>query len=51
MIDIARPQIDWVKLAEGCGVSATRATTTREFAGQFSEALRASGPRLLEAVL
>ncbi len=51
MLDIGRPALDWVKLAEGCGVEGSRATTTREFADQFSDALKASGPRLIEAVL
>jgi acetolactate synthase-1/2/3 large subunit len=51
MLDIGRPDLDWVKLAEGVGVEASRATTTREFLDQFGAALRASGPRLVEAVL
>lgn len=51
MLDIGRPALDWVKLAEGCGVEGARATTTREFADQFSDALKANGPRLIEAVL
>jgi len=51
MLDIGRPALDWVKLAEGAGVEASRATTTREFEDQFTGALRASGPRLVEAVL
>jgi acetolactate synthase-1/2/3 large subunit len=51
MLDIGRPDLDWVKLAEGVGVEASRATTTREFLDQFAAALRASGPRLVEAVL
>jgi acetolactate synthase I/II/III large subunit len=51
MLDIGRPDLDWVKLAKGCGMEASRATTGREFADQFSAALEASGPRLVEAVL
>jgi len=51
MLDIGHPNLDWVKLAEGAGVEATRATTTREFVDQFRTALRASGPRLVEAAL
>jgi len=51
MLDIGRPDLDWVKLAEGCGVEASRATTGRGFADQFSAALAAPGPRLVEAVL
>jgi acetolactate synthase I/II/III large subunit len=51
MIDIGRPDLDWVKLSEGVGVEARRATTLREFAACFTDALNASGPRLIEAVL
>ena len=51
MLDIGRPTLDWVKLAQGCGVEGSRAMDTREFIDQFSAALKASGPRLIEAVL
>jgi acetolactate synthase-1/2/3 large subunit len=51
MLDISRPALDWVQLAQGCGVEGSRATTTREFMDQFSAALKTSGPRLIEAVL
>ena len=51
MIDIGRPDLDWVSLARGMGVSATRAATTAEFHAQFREAVRVSGPCLIEAVI
>jgi acetolactate synthase-1/2/3 large subunit len=51
MIDIGRPDLDWVRLAEGMGVLATRATTSADFEAQFSSAMEARGPRLIEAVL
>jgi acetolactate synthase-1/2/3 large subunit len=51
MIDIGRPDLDWVALSNGCGVAATRATTAREFSEQFGEAMRERGPRLIEALL
>jgi acetolactate synthase I/II/III large subunit len=51
MIDIGRPDLDWVKLAEGMGVQAARATTADEFIAQFSAAVKQSGPILIEAVL
>jgi len=51
MIDIGRPNLDWVKLAQGVGVEAARATTAREFAACLSDALQARAPRLVEAVL
>ena len=50
MIDIGRPNLDWVKLAEGCGVAATRALTAREFTEQIRDAFGQRGPRLVEAV-
>ena len=51
MMDIGRPDLDWVALARGHGVCATRATTTAEFVTQFGAAMRERGPRLIEAVL
>jgi acetolactate synthase-1/2/3 large subunit len=51
MMDIGRPNLDWVKLAHGAGVEATRANSVREFAAGFNDALQARGPRLVEAVL
>jgi acetolactate synthase-1/2/3 large subunit len=51
MIDIGRPDLDWVKLSEGCGVPATRAATSREFSSQFRDAMNEPGPRLIEALL
>ena len=51
MIDISRPDLDWVKLAEGLGVEASRASTADEFIAQFRSAMAQAGPRLIEAVL
>jgi acetolactate synthase-1/2/3 large subunit len=51
MIDIGRPGLDWVKLSEGLGVPAHRATTADEFIAQFQLAMKESGPRLIEAVI
>jgi len=51
MADLTRPGLDWVKLSEGHGVPAVRAATVADFAGRFREALRQSGPVLIEAVL
>jgi acetolactate synthase-1/2/3 large subunit len=50
MIDISRPDLDWVKLAEGMGVQAARATTADEFVAQFTAAVKQHGPALIEAV-
>jgi acetolactate synthase-1/2/3 large subunit len=51
MIDISRPDLDWVKMSEGMGVPATRAITADEFVAQFRAAVREKGPALIEAVL
>jgi acetolactate synthase-1/2/3 large subunit len=51
MLDLHNPELDFVKLAEGMGVQASRAETTTEFAAQFADAMQAKGPRLIEAVL
>jgi len=50
MLDLRHPELDWVKLSEGMGVEATRATTTDEFLAQWTEAVKRPGPRLIEAV-
>lgn len=49
MIDIGRPQIDWVRLSESLGVQAARAETAGEFGSAFRSALAVRGPRLIEA--
>lgn len=51
MVDIGRPELDWVRISEGLGVPATRATTADEFAAQFGAAVGRGGPALIEAVL
>jgi acetolactate synthase-1/2/3 large subunit len=43
------PTLDWLKIAEGHGVSATRATTAEEFRQQFETAMNTKGPQLIEA--
>jgi acetolactate synthase-1/2/3 large subunit len=51
MIDLGRPEPDWIKLAEGFGVQAARAATAEDFIREFGAAMREPGPRLIEAVL
>ncbi len=48
-LQIDRSTLDWVKLAEGQGVPATRAATAEEFHQQFATAMSSKGPRLIEA--
>ncbi len=51
MLDLTGPELDFVAMAEGLGVVATRATTSEEFNDQLAAALEAGGPRLIEAVV
>ena len=45
------PPLDWVALASGMGVPATRATTAQELADALQRALAEPGPHLVEMVL
>ena len=40
MLDLQNPELDWVKLASGMGVEASRATSVEEFAAQFGSAMK-----------
>jgi len=51
MLDLTRPDLDFVALATGMGVPATRATTSEEFVDQLRAALAADGPSVIEAVV
>jgi acetolactate synthase-1/2/3 large subunit len=51
MLDLSRPDLDFVALAQGMGVPAARATTAEEFTTALDRALAEDGPRLVEAVL
>ena len=51
MLDLSRPDLDFVSLATGLGVPATRATTAEELTAQLERALAAEGPSLIEAVV
>jgi acetolactate synthase I/II/III large subunit len=50
MLDLHDPVLDFVKMAQGLGVEASKAETTTEFAAQFADAMQTRGPRLIEAV-
>jgi acetolactate synthase-1/2/3 large subunit len=51
MLDIDRPDLDWVALARGMGVPGTRVTTMEEFNASFAEAAKMKGPYLIEVML
>ena len=48
-LDIARPDLDFVKIAGGFGVPARRAESAEEFGRAVDEALAEPGPHLIEA--
>jgi len=50
-IDISRPPLDWVQLAAGMGMPASRAATGAEFDAQFRAAMEHRGPHLIEAIV
>ena len=51
MLSIGGPDLDWVKLSESMGVPAVEATTAEGFDEALAEAIAASGPRLIAAVV
>ena len=51
MLSIGRPDLDWVALARGMGVEASRAETCDELAKALGAGLRAHGPYLIEVPL
>jgi len=51
LLDLTDPPIDWVALSQGMGVRAVRAETVEAFRDAFADAVRASGPRLVEALI
>jgi acetolactate synthase-1/2/3 large subunit len=51
LLDLSRPNLDFVAMAGGMGVPASRATTAEELATQFEKALAEPGPHLIEAVV
>ena len=51
LLDLSRPDLDFVALAAGMGVPASRASTPGEFSAQLQRALAEPGPHLIEAVI
>jgi acetolactate synthase-1/2/3 large subunit len=51
LLDIDRPDIDWVALAKGLGVEAVRVSTAEAFDDALAASMKQRGPRLIEAVL
>ena len=51
MLDLSNPDLDFVKISQGMGVKAARATTADEFNKLFAAAMNEKGPMLIEASL
>ena len=51
MLDLGRPDLDFVALAPGMGVPAVSCTDAEDFAAQLERSLAEPGPHLIEAVL
>lgn len=51
MTSLANPALDWVSIAAGLGVPASRATSAEDFHARFAAAVSAKGPQLIECQL
>lgn len=51
MLDLSNPDLNWAGLGRDLGVESSRATTLAHFVDQFADAMRAQGPRLIEAMI
>jgi acetolactate synthase-1/2/3 large subunit len=51
MMDLGSPALDWVRLANGMGVDAARATTLEQCADLMTQSFRQAGPFLVELVI
>ncbi|MDR3656063.1 MAG: acetolactate synthase large subunit [Mycobacterium sp.] len=51
LLDLSRPTMDFVKIAEGMGVPARRVTTAEEFADALRWGFGEAGPHLIDAMV
>lgn len=51
LLNLDNPQLDFVQIAQGLGVEASRAESTEAFNDQFAAALQKSGPHLIELLI
>ncbi len=51
LLDLSRPTMDFVKIAEGMGVPARRVNTAEGFADALRDAFAEPGPHLIDAVI
>ena len=50
-MDLTRPEIDFVGVAQGLGVSACRITDPQALAGAIQTAIRSGSPNLIDVVV
>lgn len=51
LFDLARPELNWVKMADGMGVEGKRVDTLEDFADAFKAACSRRGPFLIEFMI
>jgi acetolactate synthase-1/2/3 large subunit len=51
LLDLGDPNIDWVSVAKGLGVSAVRCETAEDFDAAFARAMNEPGPHFIEAAI
>jgi len=51
MLDLTKPELNWVSIAEGMGMPAWRATSLEQFNQALKVSLETQGPSLIEAML
>ena len=51
LLSIGQPELDWVKLAQGMGVTATRVSSLDDFNKTLAAYLKEPGPNLIEAMI
>jgi acetolactate synthase I/II/III large subunit len=51
LLEIGRPDLDWVSVGRGMGVPSRRVTSLEDFAAALKEGFRADGPSLVEIPL
>jgi acetolactate synthase I/II/III large subunit len=51
LLDLSRPDMDFVSIATGLGVAASRAQSAEDFTRQLVRAIAEPGPHLIEAVI
>ena len=51
MLDLSNPNLDWMKLANGMGVEAARATTLEACADLMRQSFRQQAPFLIDLMI